>query len=315
MALWIDAVPVWGRSLMLCMAATSDGLRHMLGFAEATLQDAAAVRQLLQDFRERGLCVDRGLLCITSGQAQLTRALADSLGTHLRQQHCQMAKRERVVSYLADEDRRSVRGAITHAFQLPELREAHAALMRIHAELQPRNRSAAQWLLWDLDQTLTLHRTGLYEMLSPSLRGTRSLAHATRQLLRQLRGLRHWLPPQERHAQLALLLPVMESRMRRLAHASHLLPTRAALFAEDVPPAALGGATLDACMQSTAPAWRALIAFIYKCRQPVTAPQDGGRNLRILATISFATVSFATVSFATVSFATVSLYLWTRSTI
>ncbi len=298
MALWIDAVPVWGRSLMLCMAATSDGFRHMLGFAEATLQDAAAVRQLLQDFRERGLCVDRGLLCITSGQAQPTRALADSLGTHLRQQHCQMAKRERVVSYLADEDRRSVRGAITHAFQLPELREAHAALMRIHAELQPRNRSAAQWLLWD--QTLTLHRTGLYEMLSPSLRGTRSLAHATRQLLRQLRGLRHWLPEQERHAQLALLLPVMESRMRRLAHASHLLPARAALFAEDVPPAALGGATLDACMQSTAPAWRALIAFIYKCRQSVTAPQDGGRIVRILATISFATVS---------------LYLWTRSTI
>ena len=232
-ALWLDAVPVWGRSLMLCMAVTADGYRHMLACTEATLQDSAAARLLLQGLRKRGLCVDRGLLCITSGQAQLGLALTESLGTPLRLQHCQMAKRERVVSYLADEDRRSVRGAITRAFQEPEPDEAHAALMRIHAALKPRNRSAAQWLLRDLEHTLTLHRTGLYELLSSSLRGTRSLTHISRQLLIQLRGLRHWLPPQERHAQMAYLLLEMESRMRRLAHASQLLPMRSALFADE----------------------------------------------------------------------------------
>ena len=235
-ALWIDAVPVGGRSLMLCMAVTSDGYRHMLACYEATLQDAAAVRKLLQGLRKRGLCVDRGLLCITSRQAQLMPALTESLGTPLRLQHCQMAKRERVVSYLADEDRRSVRGAITRAFQEPEPDEAHAALMRIHAALKPRNRSAARWLLRDLEHTLTLHRTGLYELLSPSLRGTRSLAHNSRQLLIQLRGLRHWLPPQERRAQMAYLLLEMESRMRRLAHASQLVPMRSALFTDEASP-------------------------------------------------------------------------------
>ena len=231
-ALWLDAVPVGGRSLMLCMAVTADGYRHVLACYEATLQDTTAVRLLLEGLRKRGLCVDRGLLCITSGQAQLRSPLTESLGTPLRLQHCQMAKRERVVSYLADEDRRSVRGAITRAFQEPDPERAHAALMRIHAALKPRNRSAAQWLLRDLEHTLTLHRTGLYELLCPSLRGTRPLAHASRKLLIQLRELRHWLPPQERRAQMAFLLLEMESRMRRLAHASQLVPMRSALFAD-----------------------------------------------------------------------------------
>ena len=135
-ALWMDAVPVWGRSLVLCMGVTAGGYRHMLGCIEATLQHDAAIRQLLQGLSKRGLCANRGLLCITRGQSWLTRVLEEVLGPHLFHQHCQMAKRERVVSYLAEKQQRRVRGAITRAFQLPDRGEAHAALMRIHAELE-----------------------------------------------------------------------------------------------------------------------------------------------------------------------------------
>ena len=237
-ALWMDAVPVWGRSLVLCMAVTADGYRHMLAFADGTLQDAAVLQKLLQGVRKRGLCVDRGLLCITGGQVPLTQALEEHLGPHLVHQHCQIAKRERVVSFLAEKDRRSVRGAITRAFQLPEASEAHDALLRVHATLLQRNQSAARWLLQDLERTLTLHPTGLYEILSPSLRTTRSLVHTARQLFRQLRNLRHWLPPETRRAEWALWLLEKEARMRRMEHAGHLLPMRAALFTEDGRPRA-----------------------------------------------------------------------------
>ena len=150
----------------------------------------------------------------------------------------QIAKRERIVSFLAEKDRRSVRGAITRAFQLPEASEAHDALLRVHATLLQRNQSAARWLLQDLERTLTLHPTGLYEILSPSLRTTRSLVHTARQLFRQLRNLRHWLPPETRRAEWALWLLEKEARMRRMEHAGHLLPMRAALFTEDGRPRA-----------------------------------------------------------------------------
>ena len=100
-ALWIDAVPVRGRPLLLCMGVTADGYRQVLDFQDASLQEAAA---LFSGLLDRGLCVDRGLLCITPGNAQLSRTLAKQFGPHsamfhrLKEQHCQMHKRERVVS-------------------------------------------------------------------------------------------------------------------------------------------------------------------------------------------------------------------------
>ena len=228
--LWIDVVHVWGRPLVLCMAATAEGYRRVLGFVEASLQDVVALQHLLQGLLERGLCPDRGLLCITAGTAALSQTLAQYLGPQICEQFCQVHKRERVISYLSDADRPRIRNAITRAFALPEPEQARAALMRIHAELCTCNRSAAQWLLRDLDPTLTLHRSGLYEQLSPSLRSTRCIAQVAQQLTRRLRGIRRWLPPQSRRAQIALLLLEMELRMRRLAHASYLPSMQSAFF-------------------------------------------------------------------------------------
>ena len=105
--------------------------------------------------------------------------------------------------------------------------------MRIHAELKPRNRSAAQGLLQDLDRTRTLHRTGLYEQLSPSLRSTGCGAQVARTRLRSLRSVRRWQPAQERRAHVALRRLELESRLRRLAHAAQRWPMRSALFDEE----------------------------------------------------------------------------------
>ena len=92
---------------------------------------------------------------------------------------------------------------------------------------------AARWLPRDLEYTVTLHRPGLYELLGPRLRASRPLVRASYRLFKQRRGLRHGLPPQERCARMALLPNVIASRMRRLAHASQLLPMRSALFADE----------------------------------------------------------------------------------
>jgi len=42
--LWIDVVQVWGRPLELCLAATVEGYRRILGFVEATLHDVLAMQ-------------------------------------------------------------------------------------------------------------------------------------------------------------------------------------------------------------------------------------------------------------------------------
>ncbi|MDE2730786.1 MAG: hypothetical protein OXI38_05290 [Bacteroidota bacterium] len=105
--------------------------------------------------------------------------------------------------------------------------------MRVHEELKILNRTAARWLIQHMDQTLTLHRTGLYEQLSPSLRSTRTIAHIALKLHRHLREVRQSIPAQERRGYLALLLLEIEAGLRCLPHVAQLPAMRSVLFEEE----------------------------------------------------------------------------------
>ena len=229
-ALWIETFTVRGHKFVLCMAVTLQGHKHMLGLVEANLQDVNASRELLTRLTDRGLDSTQGLLGITAGTTALSTVLEAHFGDQLRHQYCQWHKRQRVISGLADDDQRRVRGALTRAWTCPDHDEAQAALMRIHDDLKTKNRTAAKWLLQHLDQSLTLQQTGLYDRLSPSLRSTRCVAHIADRLRGRLRHVHRWMSRQDRRSYLALLLLEMEARLRRLPHADQLAPMRSALF-------------------------------------------------------------------------------------
>ncbi len=219
------------------MGATVEGYRRVLGFVEASIQDPVSVCNLLEDLVHRGLSVEQGLLCVTPGITNLSRSLTERYGEQIRFQHCQMHKRARVVSYLPVSEQREIQGAITRAYGSPDLASVRTALEQVHTQLQSRNRSAAQWLMRNLELSLTLHQSGLYDQLSRSLRSTQCvLLRTVQQLNRRLRGVRQWLAPPVRRAQFALLLLEIEARMRRLAHAAYLSPMRTALFSKDQTP-------------------------------------------------------------------------------
>ena len=43
-ALWMDAIEVWGRKLLLCMGVTARGRKHMLGVVEGRMYNPATAR-------------------------------------------------------------------------------------------------------------------------------------------------------------------------------------------------------------------------------------------------------------------------------
>ena len=229
--LWFDRVQVWGHPLLMCMGASEEGYRHILNFVEAPARDIASMQQLLGTLLDRGLRTEPGPFCITSGELQLSGQVIEALHP-VGMQYCQYRKRERVLSYLGDRDFARIKGALMRAYENPVYAQAHAALMEVHTDLLHCNRSAAQWLQQDLEQTLTLHRSGRMDQLSRSLRSTRCIARAAQQLNQRLKGVRHWLAPIPRRAQIALLCLELELRMRRLAHASALPALRTACTAE-----------------------------------------------------------------------------------
>ena len=97
-ALWIDAVPVSGRSLLLCLAVTAHGYRHVPDFADASLQEAPAVQSLRSGLLERGLRY--AALCIMDGAKGLRRAVQDVFGSYAQVQRCTWHKRENMVRRL-----------------------------------------------------------------------------------------------------------------------------------------------------------------------------------------------------------------------
>ena len=77
-------------------------------------------------------------------------------------QRCQWHKRENVVSDVAKREQPVWRQRLQRADNRPEYDEALAALQSLQHELEDRNQSAAGSLAEGLDETLTLHRLGVY---------------------------------------------------------------------------------------------------------------------------------------------------------
>ena len=123
----------------------------------------------LRSLLERGLDISQGVLVILDGGKGLRAAVRKAFRRRAVVQRCQWHKRENVVSYLAKTEQPLWRQRLQRAYHRPEYDEAVAALRQLHGELEDRNQSAARSLTEGFDETLTLHRLGLYGVLGRSL--------------------------------------------------------------------------------------------------------------------------------------------------
>ena len=149
-------------------------------------------------------------------------------------QRCQWHKRENVVSYLGERDKDTYRGKLQRAWALPTYAEGKAALLEIHSELQTLNRSAARSLMEGLEETLTLHRMGLFEELGRTFKTTNSIENVNGLLGQYLGKVKHWMHSDQRQRwvgirQDPLGLLEVEQRMRRIDNYDALPKLRTAL--------------------------------------------------------------------------------------
>lgn len=79
------------------------------------------------------------------------------------------------MSYVSKSEQPSLRKRLQRAYDRPEHKEALAALTQLHHELEERNQSAAASLEEGFEETLTLHRLGVYGVLGRSLKTTNCL--------------------------------------------------------------------------------------------------------------------------------------------
>ena len=231
-ALWLDGKSFADDTMVIALGLTLEGRKVPLGFVQAATENAEVLTDFLRSLKDRGLQSEAGLLVILDGGKGLRAAVKKVFHKQSLVQRCQWHKRENVLKYLPKGEKSSMRRRLQQAYQKPTYREAKTALEKILQELEVRNLNAAGSLGEGLEETLTLHRLGLFTKLGSSLKTTNCIESVMSQVETRCGKVSHWKNSSQKHRWLASTLLDIEPRLRRIRGYRNLIFLREALQAE-----------------------------------------------------------------------------------
>lgn len=216
--------------MILALGVTLDGEKVILGFVQTQTENARVITSFLGSLLDRGLDISQGVLVVIDGSKGFEAAVRKSFKGLALVQRCQWHKRENVVQYLPKRDQAAWRRKLQRAYERPTYTEAKREFGRLHRELLDINISAARSLEEGLEQTLTLHRLGVFGRLGISLKTTNCL-ESVNSLAEGLCGkVDCWKNSGQKHRWFAAALLDIEPRLRRVKGYRHLPKLREALM-------------------------------------------------------------------------------------
>ena len=184
-AMVVDGKTFADATMVLALGITLSGDKRFLGFVETDTENERVLRPFLLSLVERGLDISQGLLVVIDGSKGLRAAVTKAFRNRVVVARCQWHKRENVVSHLAKSEQTTWRRRLQRAYDRPTYKEALSAFGQLHSELEERNQSAAKSLEEGFEETLTLHRLGVFAVLGRSLKTTNCLESESYRELRR----------------------------------------------------------------------------------------------------------------------------------
>ncbi|MEX2182421.1 MAG: IS256 family transposase [Gemmatimonadaceae bacterium] len=215
LVLVLDGKTFAGDQLVVALGVTTTGEKKILGLVQTASENKRVLAAFLRELGERGFPLDRPLLVVLDGARGLRAAVREVYG-EVPVQRCQWHKRENVVSYLAKQDQPTWRRKLQAAYAHPTYAEAKRALDRLHRELQLRNASAAASLAEGLEETLTLHRLGVFPALGVSFKTTNLIESVMARLEAKTRRVTRWRTSDQKLRWCASALWATERQFRRV---------------------------------------------------------------------------------------------------
>jgi len=228
-ALLMDGKTFGTDEMVIALGVTVDGRKIPLGFVQTGAENERVGREMLEGLLERGLKIGDGLLCIIDGSKGLRKALYDVFGTKVLVQRCQWHKRENVIGYLPKGMQGSMRRRLQEAYEEPTYERAKEKLLKIRRELQQINRSAVNSLDEGFEETLTLHRLGLFPELGMSFKTSNCMESLMALIGQKTNKVDYWRNSDQKHRWLAAALLDLEPRLRKVKGYKYLLKLRAAI--------------------------------------------------------------------------------------
>lgn len=230
-ALVLDGKTFAADSMVIALGITLTGEKVILGFVQTATENERVCSAFLRELVERGLRIAPGLLVVLDGAKGLRKAVTTVFGAQAAVQRCQWHKRENVVAYLPKQQQAPWRRKLQAAYERPTYAEAKAALDRLRPELRLLNASAVTSLDEGLEETLTLHRLGVFPQLGLSLKTTNCLESLNALVAQRTAKVDHWRTSDQKQRWLAAALLDIEPRLRRIKGFRALPLLRQALLA------------------------------------------------------------------------------------
>ena len=230
--LFLDGKTFADTTMVIALGITLLGEKRFLGFVETDTENEKVLTPFLRSLVERGLDITEGLLVVLDGGKGLRAAVRKAFRDRALVHRCQWHKRENVVSYLSKSEQPLWRKRLQRAYNRPDYDEALAELQKLQSELEDRNQSAAASLAEGMEETLTLHRLGVYGLLGRSLKTTNCLESVNALVEERCAKVDHWKNSSQRQRWLATALLEIEPRLRKVMGYRHLPKLREALKQE-----------------------------------------------------------------------------------
>jgi putative transposase len=227
--LFLDGKSFGTDEMVIGLGVTMEGHKVPLGFVQTGTENERVGREMLEGLLERGLKIADGLLCVIDGSKGLRKALYEVLGSKVLVQRCQWHKRENVIGYLPKGMQGSMRRKLQEAYGEPTYEKAKEKLLKIRRELQQINRSAVSSLDEGFEETLTLHRLGLFGELGISFKTTNCIESLMALIGQKTDKVDYWRSSDQKHRWLAAALLDLEPRLRKVKGYKYLPKLRAAL--------------------------------------------------------------------------------------
>ena len=215
-ALLLDGKTFAEDEMVSAVGVTITGEKVLLGFVQTATENRKVCAAFLRTLLERGLRVELGLLVVTDGAKGLHAAVREVFASAAVLQRCQWHKRENVVAYLPERHRGPFRRKLQAAYEQPTYEAAKRALGKIRVELALLNASAVASFDEGFDETLTLHRLGVFAQLGTSLKTTNAIESIHARVESRTAKVDHWKNSEQKQRWLATALLDLEPRLRRI---------------------------------------------------------------------------------------------------
>jgi transposase-like protein len=213
---FIDGHEYAGETMVVALGVSEQGEKRILGLRQGATENAEVVTSLLEDLRERGLDTARATLFVLDGAKALHAAVKRVFGKRAVIQRCWVHKARNVKAHLPEKHHPQLSAQLASAYSETSYERALESLKTTAAWLERLNPAAAASLREGMEETLTVVKLGVPELLRRTLATTNPVESALSVAVKVTGRVKRWRDGNMRERWCTAGLLRAEERFRRI---------------------------------------------------------------------------------------------------